>query len=103
MIRFLVAFLQPTGKSLEWTTSEGRTFQISGHRGMIGCWERLFPANDHPYRRQLGLEEAQQQFEAADEFVLYALQQEEAGAERLNREQVLDRIEQMLPGSVRRK
>ncbi len=98
-MRFLLAFLQATGQTLEWTTSNGRTFQVSGRQGMVGCWERFFPASDHPYRRELGMAEAQQQFDSANEFTLYTM----PGEERLNREQVLDRIEQMFPGSVRRK
>ena len=104
MTRIILSFLQVSNKTLEWTTSDGRTFQILGsYSGRSAYWERFFPPNDHPYRRQLTWSDALVAWKAAIEpLTLYSLRKDEEGVEQLTREQVLDRVEQMFPGSMER-
>jgi len=103
MITIILAWLQATGLTLEWTAGDGRTFQFSGHHGMVGCWERFFHSRQHPTRRAVSEKEAAKVWAAAVEpLLLYSVFKDEEGAERLTREQILDRVEDMFPGSVRR-
>lgn len=38
---------------------DGRVYQVSGVRGMRGLFERFFPQNNHPYRRNAGRDEVE--------------------------------------------
>lgn len=101
MMKILVLWLRATGLTLEWTADDGRTFQITGLQGMAGYWERFFHAGTTPTRRNVGESEAEQVFgTGSPNFLLYRRLQDEAGAERVTRKQVLDRVEQMFPGAT---
>lgn len=100
---FMMLWLSVTGQNLEWTTSDGRTFLISGDHRILGCWERFFRSGEYPARVKMGVTDAQEKFESANILTLYTIRNDEVGAEQLTREQVFDRVEQMFPGSVRRK
>lgn len=68
----LQSWAETTGKALEFTTTEGRTFQICGVRGAIGCFERFFHEGSHPTRRNASTDEmAEQLKKAASQFELY--------------------------------
>jgi hypothetical protein len=56
-LTLLRTFVEGERKALEWTTKDGRTFQILGLRGAEGCYERFFHADSHPTRRRVGEEE----------------------------------------------
>lgn len=104
-MRVVLAFLQVLTKNLEWTTSDGRTFQILGSYGdrISAYWERFSLPGKSPSRRLLTWNEAQAAFDAATEkFLLYAIRKDEFGAEWLTREQLLDRVEKMFPGSTKK-
>lgn len=50
-----------------------KTFQISGLSGMVGFWERFFPKDDHPYRREAGKAEIQRALDSAKSFKIWTI------------------------------
>lgn len=64
--------LRLMGKTIDFTTPEGRVYQISGHPQMAGCYERFGVGTEDAYRRIVGEEEVMQAFDQTDTFLLYA-------------------------------
>ena len=98
----IFAYLQAVGMNLEWTTSDGRTFQIAGNRQIAGYYERFFPPKsgmNHPTRRNLGEQEAKMAFLAVETYKLYSHRLDDG--EDVTREQLYDKIEGLFPGSKR--
>jgi len=104
MIRLILLYLQATSLTLEFATPEGRVFQFSGKDGIRGLWERFIRPDQHPTRTALGVSQAEEAWQAAMEpLVLYRVRKDTADSERLTREQILDRFEEMFPRSVSRR
>ncbi len=53
----ITAWVDREGQALEWTTDEGRTFQIVGDRRFRGMYERFFHENSHPTRQRIEADE----------------------------------------------
>jgi hypothetical protein len=99
-IEMILLWLIGLGKVLEWTTGDGRTYQLSGNRQMSGGFERFFHENGHPTRRNAGMLEMQTAFEAAAEPILfYTIMHNDRNAERLTRNEIIARVQETVPGS----
>lgn len=99
----VLAYLQSVEETLEWTTSDGRTFQIAGDKRFAGYYERFFHAGSHPTRRNMTEKEAEKAFgsgSATGKFGLYSGLADEVGQD-ITREQLYDKIEELFPGSKR--
>ncbi len=71
-VAMLELWAEATGKVLEWTTDEGRTFQICGIKGVVGRYERFFHKGSHPTRQPVSTDEIANQLQkAASQFELY--------------------------------
>ena len=66
MIALLVA-----GLSLDFTTKDGRVFQIAGDPRFTGFYQRFFHADGHPTRQSIGKDECKLAFADAASFNLY--------------------------------
>lgn len=63
--------LEVSSEVLDFTTSDGRVFQIAGDRRFAGCYERHFHADSHPTRRNASEQEVSDHFARAVSFTLY--------------------------------
>ncbi|MDP2656613.1 MAG: hypothetical protein Q8P11_03575 [bacterium] len=93
----VLAYLVATQKNLEWTTPDGRTFQISSIRGMSGFWERFFHAGDHPTRRSVGEAEMQDAFQNGNEYLLCGSTKK--NAEKITQAQLVEKISELFSSS----
>lgn len=70
-IKMLFLALCAKGLVIDLITSDNRTFQISGDNRFQGMYERLFHADSHPMRRNVGEGEMQWAFDQAREIRLW--------------------------------
>lgn len=91
----VLSFLEVLGKALDFTTADGRRWQIAGIRGMTGAWERFFHEDSHPTRRSVGQAEIWAAYQAATEPLTLARHQYDA--EQITRSELETRIREMFP------
>lgn len=70
-VKMLFLALCAHGKVIDLITSDNRTFQISGDLRFQGMYERLFHADSHPTRRNVGDGEMQFALDHAAEIRLW--------------------------------
>lgn len=70
-IKMLFLALCAKGLVIDIITAEDRTYQLSGDRRFQGMFERLFHADSHPTRRNVGEGEMQLAFDQAKEIRLW--------------------------------
>lgn len=95
LVNKVLAYLVATNKNLEWTTPDGRTFQISSIHGMSGYWERFFHAGETPTRRNVGESEMQDVFQMGTEYLFCDSSKKDA--EKITQAQLLERVETLFP------
>lgn len=67
----LVLEMSPDEKVLDFSTSDGRVFQISGDSRFAGCFERFYCRDSHPTRRNVSEAEVSNHFSRAVSYILY--------------------------------
>lgn len=70
-IQMLFLALCAKGLVIDLTSAENRAYQISGDQRFQGMYERLFHADSHPTRRNIGNTEAQAALDQATEIRLW--------------------------------
>ncbi len=92
-IPWLLLCLVDKGLTVDFRVG-GRIFQITGHPGIVGLWERHLHVGSHPTRSRVGEAEVEKAFRAVcgHPFVLYSTQQDEPGAEWLSRQEVAEKF-----------